>query len=72
VVGESQIALSSFDFLFSGSLNFGDGDRVGGPPSDNDRALEGDREAALRSGSLSFSAPLSSADSILARIFSLN
>jgi hypothetical protein len=48
VVGLSSIALSSFDFLFSGSRNFGDGDRVGGPPSDRERAFEGDREVVLR------------------------
>ena len=71
VVGESLIALSSFDVRFSGSLNFGDGDRVGGPPSDNERAFDGDRDAALRS-SLSFLAMLSSADSILTNKFSLN
>jgi hypothetical protein len=73
VVGESLMALSSFDFRFSGSLNFGDGDKLGGPPSDNDLALDGDRDAALRS-SLSFSTtfPFAFADSIFARIFSLN
>ena len=71
VVGESLIALSSFDVRFSGSLNFGDGDRVGGPPSDNERTFDGDRGVALRS-SLSFSTTLSSADSILANRFSLN
>ena len=49
VVGESLIALSSFDSRFSGSLNFGDGDRAGGPPSDNDRAFEGDRDVVRRS-----------------------
>jgi hypothetical protein len=47
VVGLSLNALSSCDFLFSGSRNFGDGDRVGGPPSERERAFEGDREAVL-------------------------
>lgn len=50
VVGPVSSALSSFDFLFSGSRNFGDGDNVGGPPSDRERAFEGDREAARRRG----------------------
>ncbi len=44
VVGLSPSALSSFDFLFSGSLNFGEGDNVGGPPSERERAFEGDSE----------------------------
>jgi hypothetical protein len=42
--------LSSFDFLFSGSRNLGDGDRVGGPPSDRDLTFDGDREAVRRWG----------------------
>lgn len=50
VVGLSPREVSSFDFLFSGSRNLGDGDRVGGPPSDKERAFEGDREAVLRLG----------------------
>lgn len=57
VVGLPSIALSSFDFRFSGSRNLGDGDRIGGPPSDRDRAFEGDFEAARlrRDPSLSLS-----------------
>lgn len=47
VVGLSLSALSSWDFFFSGSRNFGDGDSVGGPPSERERAFEGDREAVL-------------------------
>jgi hypothetical protein len=72
VVGESSIALSSFDFRFSGSLNLGDGDRVGGPPSDNERTFDGDGDVVPRTESLPFSTTLSSALSIFARIFSLN
>ena len=72
VVRGSAIAQSSFDFRLSTSLNFGDGDNVGGPPSDDERGLDGDCEVALLSDSLSLSTPLSSTDSILARIFSLN
>jgi hypothetical protein len=48
VIGLSLIALSSFDVRFSGSLNFGDGDRVGGAPSESERALEEDLEAVRR------------------------
>ena len=48
VVGVSLRALSSCAFFFSGSRNLGDGDRVGGPPSERDLAFEGDREAVLR------------------------
>jgi hypothetical protein len=46
VMGLSSIALSSFDFFFSGSRNFGEGDSCGGPlsESDNERPLDGDRE----------------------------
>ena len=41
VVGLSFIALSSFDVLFSGARNFGDGDNAGGPlPSERERAFE--------------------------------
>lgn len=47
VTGLSPRALSSFDFRFSGSRNLGDGDKVGGPPSERDRAFEGDRESVL-------------------------
>jgi hypothetical protein len=47
VVGLSLSALSSWDFFFSGSRNFGDGDSVGGPPSERERAFEGDLEAVL-------------------------
>ncbi len=47
VVGLSLSALSSWDFFFSGSRNFGDGESVGGPPSERERAFEGDREAVL-------------------------
>lgn len=72
VLGESLIAMSSFDCRFSGSLNLGDGDRVGGPPSDNDRAFAGDRDAVLRSGFLPSTTGLSSPDSISHRVFSLN
>jgi hypothetical protein len=50
VVGLSLRALSSWDFLFSGSRNFGDGERAGGPPSERERAFEGDREAVLLPG----------------------
>ncbi len=50
VEGLSPRALSSFDFRFSGSRNFGDGDSCGGPPSERERAFDGDREAALRRG----------------------
>jgi hypothetical protein len=44
VTGLSFMALSSFDFLFCGSRNFGDGDSAGGALSESDRALEGDLE----------------------------
>jgi len=71
-VGESLIALSSFDCRFSASLNLGDGDRVGGPPSENDRAFAGDRDDALRSVFLPSATGLSSPDSISHREFSLN
>ena len=47
VVGLSVSALSSCAFFFSGSRNFGDGESVGGPPSESERAFDGDREAAL-------------------------
>jgi hypothetical protein len=67
----SFIALSSFDFLFSGSRNFGDGDKVGGPPSDRERAFEGDLEAFLRSG-VPTSAGFPSPDSIGKRRVSFN
>jgi hypothetical protein len=50
VVGLSLSALSSWAFFFSGSRNFGDGDKVGGPPSERERAFEGDREAVLLPG----------------------
>lgn len=50
VVGLASSAESSLDFLFSGSRNFGDGDNVGGPPSDRLRAFEGDRDAGRRRG----------------------
>lgn len=72
VVRESAIAQSSFDFRLSASLNFGDGDSDGGPPSDKERALDGDCEVALLSESLSLPTTLSSADSILARMSSLS
>lgn len=49
MVGLSLIALSSLDLRFSDSLNFGEGDRVGGAPSESERALEGDLEAVRRS-----------------------
>lgn len=55
VVGLPSRALSSFDFRFSGSRNFGDGDSAGGPPSDRDRAFEGDLEAARLRGDPSLS-----------------
>jgi hypothetical protein len=74
VVGLSLIALSSFDFLFSGSRNFGDGDSVGGPPSDRLRAFEGDRDAVFLSGIPSPCVPgrFTSAELIFSKIFSLN
>ena len=72
VVGEAPIALSSFDFRFSGSLNLGDGIKAGGPLSDNERALDGDLDVGLHSNSFSFSVPLSSTFSIFAMMFSLN
>lgn len=41
VIGLSFIALSSFDFRFSGSRNLGEGDNAGGPlPSERERAFE--------------------------------
>ena len=52
VMGLSFMALSSFDFRFSGSRNLGDGDNVGGPPSDRERAFEWDRGPFFRSGVL--------------------
>ena len=61
VMGLSLMALSSFDFRFSGSRNLGDGDKTGGPPSERDRALEGDLfvdvdvDAPFRSGVLASS-----------------
>lgn len=55
VVGLPSRALSSFDFRFSGSRNLGEGERAGGPPSDRDRAFEGDREAARLRGDPSLS-----------------
>ena len=42
VVGSSS-EVSSFD-LFSGSRNFGDGDKTGSLPSDSDLPLDGDRD----------------------------
>ncbi len=47
VVGSAN-SVSSFD-LFSGSRNFGDGDRTGSLPSDSDLPLDGDRERCLDS-----------------------
>jgi len=43
------MALSSFDILFSGSRNLGEGESDGGPvaPSESDRAFEGDRDGGL-------------------------
>ena len=73
VEGLSLSALSSFDFLLSGSRNLGDGDRAGGPPSDSDRAFDGDREVARRSVAPPLSATSTEAsESILAIRFSLN
>ncbi len=63
VVGLSLNALSSCDFRFSGSRNFGDGDSVGGPPSERERTFEGDREAVLLPGVPPPSSPTSSSPS---------
>lgn len=52
MIGLSLIALSSLDFLFSGSRNLGDGDKAGGPPSDNERAFEVDLDVPFLSGVL--------------------
>jgi hypothetical protein len=59
VVGLSLSALSSWDFFFSGSRNFGDGESVGGPPSESERAFEGDRETVLLPGVLAASSSVS-------------
>lgn len=68
-------ALSSRDLRSSDSRNFRAGDRVGGPPSDKLRALEGDREVApcslLEPTSVS-SVVFSSFASILANISTLS
>jgi hypothetical protein len=58
VVGLSLNALSSCDLIFSGSRNFGDGDSVGGPPSERERTFEGDREAVLLPGVPPSSSPV--------------
>lgn len=71
VIGLSFISLSSFDFLFSGSRNLGDGDKVGGPPSDSDRAFEGDLEGPFRSGVFA-SAGFPSPETIGKRVVSFN
>lgn len=72
VVGVSLKELSSFAFLFSGSRNLGDGESAGGPPSDSERAFEGDRDAVLRSAVPSLSVAFSASESIFANMFSLN
>jgi len=73
VVGVSLSALSSCDFFFSGSRNLGDGDRVGGPLSERDRAFEGDREAVRRPGVPLLSSLVSpSPDAIVGCSVSLN
>lgn len=72
VVGLSLKELSSLAFRFSGSRNFGDGERVGGPPSDSERAFEGDRDVVLRSPVPSLSVAFTTSKSIFASIFSLS
>jgi hypothetical protein len=67
VVGLSLKALSSLDFLFSGSRNFGDGDRAGGPPSERERAFEGDRETVLLPGVPPPSSPASPSPHVIGR-----
>lgn len=63
--------LSSFDLRFSGSRNLGEGERVGGFPSERERALEGDREL-LRRCPLSVAPSVAPSNSILASKFSLS
>jgi len=72
VVGLSLIALSSCDLRFSGSRNFGDGDRVAGPPSDRERAFEGDCDAVLLSSMPHSSAGFTPSTSIGGGRFSFN
>jgi hypothetical protein len=70
-----SIALSSCDFRSSDSRNFRAGDRVGGPPSDKLRVLEGDRGVALCSllaPTSACSVVFSNLASILARISTLS
>jgi len=72
VVGLSLKELSSLDFRLSGSRNLGDGDKVGWPPSESERAFEGDRDVVLRSVVPPSSVASTTSESILASMFSLN
>jgi hypothetical protein len=72
VVGLSPRALSSLDFLFSGSRNLGEGDRVGGPPSDSERAFDGDRDVVRRWVFSESSVAFTTFDPILANMSSFN
>lgn len=70
VVGLSFKALSSLDCRFSGSRNLGEGDSVGGPPSESERAFEDERDVVLVSRSPA-SIVFTASESIFASISSL-
>lgn len=69
-----SMAISSCDFRSSASRNFSAGERVGGPPSDKLRVLEGDRgvEPCGVEAPTSFPGEFSSFSSIRASISTLN